>query len=158
MRKDGRQMVVKVGDRAPSFKLVDQNERIFQLSRYRGKKVLLSWHPQAFTSVCTDQVRSLERNWDRFEKANTVPVSLSVDTTSSKYVWAAAISVDNVRLLCDFWPHGAISKLYGLFNEESGMSFRANIIVDENGKVIWAKVYPGGHLPELDEIFAVLEK
>ena len=150
-------MAVKVGDMAPNFKLVDQNEKSFQLNRYRGKKVLLSWHPQAFTSVCTDQVRSLERNWERFEKANTVPVSLSVDTISSKYVWAAAISVENVRLLCDFWPHGAISKLYGLFNEESGTSFRANIIVDEDGKVIWVKVYPGGHLPELDEIFAVLE-
>jgi len=138
---------IKAGDKAPLFKLIDHNERQFQLSRYRGKKVLLSWHPQAWTSVCTDQVRSLERNWERFEHANTVPVSLSVDSVPSKARWACVLSVENVRLLCDIWPHGEISKKYGLFDEQGGTSLRANVIIDENGQVIWVKVYPMGHLP-----------
>jgi peroxiredoxin len=150
--------LIKAGDMAPDFKLMDQHEKNFQLSRYRGKIVLLSWHPQAWTSVCTDQMRSLEANWNRFEKLNTVPVGLSTDTAPSKRAWACALSIENVRLLCDFWPHGQVAQHYGIFDPKYGTSKRVNIIVDVNGQVAWVKVYPPSQLPNIEEVFEFLKK
>ncbi|WP_367884295.1 hypothetical protein [Thermococcus sp. JCM 11816] len=39
-----------------------------------------------------------------------------------------------LRILSDFWPHGAVSKLYGIFREDGGFSERANVLVDEEGR------------------------
>lgn len=149
--------VIKVGAMAPDFSLSDNQGGTVNLSDYRGKKVLLSWHPLAWTSVCTDQMRSLEANWDRFKAYNTVPLGLSVDPAASKTVWSAVLSIRNVKLPSDFWPHGNTASEYGIFNEKGGTSARANILIDENGKVIWVKVYPSSQLPDIEEVFAVIE-
>lgn len=147
---------IRVGATAPNFSLKDQHNREFKLSDLRGRKVLLSWHPLAFTRVCTRQMQSLEKHLAAFAKLNTVAVGMSVDTVPSKHAWAKAIRVKNLRLLSDFWPHGAVARKYGIFRKE-GFSERANIVVDERGRVAWAKVYPIKELPDIDEVLAVLE-
>ena len=63
----------------------------------------------------------------------------------------------HIRLLSDFWPHGKIAKAYGLFREANGFSERANIILDENQRVVFVKVYPIAQLPDLEEIFKAIE-
>ncbi len=65
-------MKLKVGMKAPDFTLQDSQGGKTSLSDYKGKKVLLSWHPLAWTSVCTDQMRALEVHFEDFEKHNTV--------------------------------------------------------------------------------------
>lgn len=150
-------MTVKPGDRARDFILSDQTEMHIQLSAFRGKKVLLSFHPLAWTKVCADQMKSLEKNRSRFEKLNTVALGISVDTVPSKKAWAKELGIKNTKLLSDFWPHGEAAIIYGIFNQEDGVSERANIIVDEKGKIVFVKVYPGAELPDIEEIFQVLE-
>jgi len=145
--------LIKAGDIAPNFTLKDNHDESVTLSDYRGKKVLLSWHPLAWTSVCTDQMRALEANWARFEALNTVPIGLSVDPRPSKKAWGAVLSIRNVRLPSDFWPHGQVADMYGILVEKIGVSERANILIDENGKVIWVKVYPSSQLPDIEEVF-----
>jgi peroxiredoxin len=58
---------------APDFSMLDVFEQSVQLSNFKGKKVLLSWHPAAWTGVCTDQMRSLEVNFNKFQELNTIP-------------------------------------------------------------------------------------
>lgn len=149
--------LIEIGATAPDFSLKDNKGEIVTLSQFRGQKVLLSWHPLAWTSVCTDQMRALEANWDRFMSLNTVPLGMSVDPAASKTVWSAVLSIRNVRLPSDFWPHGKVASDYGIFVEKTGASERANILIDENGKVIWVKVYPTRQLPDIQEVFAVIE-
>ncbi len=150
-------MTVQQGDKAKEFALDDQDEKEIHLSDFRGKKVLLSFHPLAWTKVCAEQMKSLEKNRTRFEKLNTVALGLSVDTVPSKKAWAKEIGIKNTRLLSDFWPHGEVAKLYGIFREKEGVSERANIIVDENGKIVFVKVYPISQLPDIEEIIRALE-
>lgn len=149
--------VIKVGAQAPDFKLEDNQGGEVSLSDFRGKKVLLSWHPLAWTSVCTDQMRALEANYDRFEALNTVPLGMSVDPAASKKVWAAVLSICETSLLSDFWPHGKTAADYGIFIEEDGISQRANILIDEEGKVQWVQVYPISQLPDIEEVFSVIK-
>ncbi len=149
--------VIKTGDEAKDFTLSDQDGKDISLSGFKGKKVLLSFHPLAWTKVCADQMKSLEKNRARFEKLNTVALGMSVDTVPSKKAWAKELGIKNTRLLSDFWPHGEVAQSYGIFREKEGISERANIIVDENGKVRFVKVYPIGQLPDIEEIIKVLE-
>ena len=146
-------MTIKVSKKAPEFSFKDQDKNEIKLSDLKGKKVILSWHPLAFTSVCTDQMRSLERNYDRIqEKGETVVIGLSIDPYPAKQKWADILCIENVKIVSDFFPYGEVSKAYGLFNEENGASKRANVIIDEEGKVKWVKVYEPSQLPDIEEV------
>jgi len=149
---------LKIGDEAPGFKLIDHNEREITLSQFRGKKVLLSFHPLAWTGVCADQMLSLENNHDRFVGLNTVPLGLSIDSVPSKNAWAESLGIENVSLVSDFWPHGGYAEKLGIFRQGGGTSERANIIVDENGKIIFFKVYEISTLPDIDEVLTFLDQ
>ncbi len=148
--------LISVGENAPNFTLTDNNDQYVSLTNFQGKKVLLSWHPLAWTPVCTDQMRALENNFQTFQSLNTVPLGFSVDPVPCKKLWAAAIQLKKLQILADFWPHGQVAKQYGIFREQDGYSERANIIVDENGKIVWVKVYPSAQLPDINEVLSVL--
>jgi peroxiredoxin len=149
-------MGVKIGDKAKDFTLSDQDDRDITLSDFTGKRVLLSFHPLAWTSVCAEQMKSLEKNRNRFEKLNIVALGISVDTVPSKKAWAKELGIKNTRLLSDFWPHGEVAALYGIFREKDGFSERANIIIDEKQQVVFVKVYPTAQLPDIEEIIKAL--
>jgi peroxiredoxin len=149
--------IIQLGKVVKSFKLQDQFGHDFILSRMKGCRVLLSFHPLAWTPVCTRQMQSLERNKKMFDKFNTIAAGVSVDSVPCKAAWAKAIKVKNTRLLADFWPHGNVAKSLGLFREKDGISQRANVIIDEKGKVCFLKVYPISELPDIDEIIDVLK-
>lgn len=147
----------KVGDQAEDFTLKDQNEKEFKLSQSKGKRVLLSFHPLAWTSVCAKQMQSLEANKEVFDSLNTVAVGLSVDSMPSKAAWADSLGIKGTSLLADFWSHGEVAKLFGIFREKNGFSERANIVVDEDGKIVFFKTYPISQLPDINEIIDFLK-
>ncbi len=148
---------VKIGDTANDFNINDQDDKEIHLSSFKGKRVLLSFHPLAWTKVCAEQMISLEKKWERFMELNTVPLGISVDAVPSKKAWANELKIKNTRLLSDFWPHGEVAASYGIFRENEGISERANIIVDGKGKVVFVKVYPISNLPDIEEIIRFLE-
>ena len=147
---------MEVGEKAPDFVLKDQNGEEFRLNDFRGRKVLLSFHPLAWTGICEKQMKALEENHERFERLNVVPVGISVDSVPTKKAWAEHMGLKKLRILSDFWPHGEVAKLYGLFREKEGFSERANVLVDEEGKVVFLKVYPIREVPDLEEVFRTL--
>jgi len=114
---------VGVGDEAPDFTLKDQHNQEFTLSELKGKKVLLSFHPLAWTGICAKQMKSLEDYKAVFDNANTV-----------------------------------VAKKYGIFLEEKGISGRVNIILDEDQKVVFIKVYEISQLPDIEEIYNFLRQ
>lgn len=148
----------KAGEKAPAFSLFDQNEKEFKLSDFKGKRVLLSFHPLAWTGICTKQMKSLEEHWKDFGELNTVAVGINVDSIPSKKAWAENIGVTHTRLLSDFWPHGKVAKLYKIFREEGGFSERANIIVNEDQEIEFIQLYEIGKLPDINEILTFLRE
>ena len=147
---------VKVGDKAGDFSLKDQNGEDFQLSRYKGQNVLLSFHPLAWTPVCADQMKSLETNKSTLDALNTLAVGISIDSVPCKKAWASSLGLVNTRILADFWPHGGASQLYGIFRDKEGFSERANVVVDEGGNISFVKVYEIRTLPDIHEIIDLL--
>ncbi len=148
--------MIEKGVTAPEFTLKDQNGKMVKLSRLKAKKVLLSFRPLAWTVVCHDQMLSLEVNHLRLDELNTVALGIGVDSVPCNKAWAQSMGINNTRLLSDFWPHGAVAKLYGVFREADGFAERSNIILDENHRVIFTKIYPTSELPDIAEILKFL--
>jgi peroxiredoxin len=67
------------------------------------------------------------------------------------------LGLKKLRIISDFWPHGEVAKAFGIFREKDGFSERANILIDEEGKIVWFKVYPIRQLPDLGEILSFLK-
>jgi len=148
----------KVGDKALNFSLFDQNKKEFKLSDFKGQRVLLSFHPLAWTGICAKQMQSLEKNFNEFKKLKTIAVGINIDSVPSKNAWAKALKIIKTRLLSDFWPHGKIARMYGVFREKDGFSDRANIIINENQEIDFIKIYEIPELPEIKEILTYLEE
>ena len=148
--------MISVGMDAPDFTLKDHNDNEMHLAELRDKKVLLSFHPLAWTKVCADQMKSLEANQERLKELNTVALGISIDSVPSKKAWAKDLVIDKTRLLADFWPHGEVASLYEIFRRQEGFSERANIILDEKQRVVFAKIYPIAQLPDINEIIDFL--
>ena len=154
-----RQERIKVDDTLPDFILKDHHGTPLHSAELKGKKVLLSFHPLAWTRICAKQMQSLEHNAEQFTKLNTVALGLSVDAVPSKHAWVEhELKLKQTRLLSDFWPHGGVAQKLGIFRHEDGFSERANIIVDEQQKVIFVKVYDISQVPDIDEIAEFLKK
>ncbi|MBM7556799.1 redoxin domain-containing protein [Halanaerobacter jeridensis] len=145
-------MTVEVGTKINDFTLTDHNENEVNLSDLEGQKVLLSFHPLAFTSVCANQMQGLEANYEELEELNIVPLGISIDAVPAKKAWAEELGLEKLQLVSDFWPHGGLAKELGIFRDEDGFSERANILLDENGEVIYSQVYEISELPDPQEI------
>jgi peroxiredoxin len=148
--------MIASGDKVRDFTLKDHLGNDFTLSAFAGKKVLLSFHPLAWTSVCADQMKSLEQHKSDFDKKNTIAVGISVDSVPCKKAWADDLKIEHTRLLADFWPHGGLAGKLGIFRDKDGFSERTNIIIDEQGKVMFIKIYPIAQVPDIDELLKEL--
>lgn len=146
--------IVKQGDSAPKFVLRDQTGEKVDSKDLKGK-VLLAFHPLAFTSLCTDQMRDLENAYEDFEKLGVTPFGISVDAHPSKGVWAKSIGLGKLKILADFEPKGDLAKQCGVYIDKAGISGRA-VVVYEGDAVIWSKQYEQDERPDVDEILSAL--
>jgi len=149
--------MLEIGDKAPDFVLRDQDNKLLRLADLAGSKVVLSFHPLAFTPVCSLQMQDLEKNHEAFTRLNSVALGVNVDQVNAKAAWARELGIRHTRLLSDFWPHGEVAEKFGILRRE-GFSERAVFVLDEKGVIIFAKLYRIKELPDIKEILAVLEK
>ena len=149
---------IETGNKFEDFILKNHQEVAVNTAELKKKKLLLSFHPLAWTPVCTKQMQSLESNYNLFQELNTVPLGLSVDSVPCKKAWAESIGINKLDLLADFWPHGGLAIKLGIFIDQFGFSQRANIILDEQRKAIFVKIYPIKELPDINEIIEFLKR
>ena len=132
--------MIETGSRAPDFDLqVIGSERV-RLADFRGRRnVLLVFHPFAFTPLCEDEARDLEENQESFDSADTDVVLVSCDTAAARQAWKRQLGL-TYTLASDFWPHGAVAKAYGVFDEAKGAAVRGTFLIGKDGIVVWSLV------------------
>jgi mycoredoxin-dependent peroxiredoxin len=127
-------LLPSIGEFAPDFRLRDQWGADVTLSSFRGHSpVALVFFPLAFTSVCSGELCELRDNLAMFDQAGVQLMGISVDSTATLRVFAEREGF-TFPLLSDFWPHGAVARLYGAFVEDRGFATRATIVVDNSGR------------------------
>lgn len=133
---------LKVGDEAPDFELRGTGGATFKLSDHRGKKnVVLHFFPAAFSTVCANQLPTVQQEKSNFAAADTEVAGISVDNAWSLGAFAKQLGID-YPLLADFFPQGAVAQKYGVFLDKAGVSGRAIIVIDKQGKVRHIDVTP----------------
>lgn len=137
-----------------NFVLSDQFGKEVRFADLAGKKFLLSFHPLAWTPVCTRQMMDLDVMYDKFIAKGIIPFGVSVDTLYTKKVWGAAMAIQKLQMLADFWPHGELAKTVGCFIEKGGQSGRSHFLVDESGKIVWSKRNEIHEQPDFKAILA----
>ena len=148
--------MVEVGDQARDFVIPDQNGNTVRLSAFAGRRVLLSFHPLAWTRICAEQMKALEMNREAFDTLGAVAFGISVDSVPCKRAWAGSLGITKTRLLADFWPHGAVAQAYGVFDSRKGYARRANIVVDETGRIVFVAEYRPTAVPDMQDVLTVL--
>ena len=128
---------LEIGRPAPEFELRDQHGETVSLSSYRGKKaVVVMFYPFAFSGVCTGELCAVRDNLPTFESDDVQLLAVSCDPMFSLRAFAERDDL-TFPLLSDFWPHGAVARAYGVFNEEKGCANRSSFIVDREGVLRW---------------------
>ncbi|XP_023019454.2 peroxiredoxin 2 [Leptinotarsa decemlineata] len=125
---------------APAFKgtaVVDGLFKDISLEDYKGKYVVLFFYPLDFTFVCPTEIIAFSDRFDEFDKINTAVIACSTDSQFSHLAWIntprkqGGIGDMKIPVLAD--KSGAISKDYGVLDEESGIPFRGLFIIDGKG-------------------------
>ena len=129
-------MPIEVGQPAPEFDLPDQNRNRVKLSDFRGKQnVVLVFYPFSFTGVCTGELCELRDNLSSYETANAQVLAVSCDARSVQAKFAEEQGY-TFPVLSDFWPHGGVSRAYGVFDENLGAAKRGTFVIDKQGVVV----------------------
>ena len=136
--------MLPVGTAAPDFTLHDQNRQPVTLSAFRGAKdVLLVFFPLAFTGICQGELDQLRDHLPDFENDDSAVLAISVGPAPTHKVWATE-SGFLFPVLSDFWPHGAVSQAYGVFNDAAGVSNRGTFVIDRSGMIRFAEMKQPG--------------
>jgi peroxiredoxin (alkyl hydroperoxide reductase subunit C) len=129
-------MTLTKGETAPDFTLKDQNGNDVTLSSFRSRSnVVLVFYPFTFTGVCEGELCSLRDDLPEFETADAQVLAISCDSQFAQQQWARAHGF-TFPVLSDFWPHGAVARAYGVFNEQLGCANRATFVIDKNGVIV----------------------
>jgi alkyl hydroperoxide reductase subunit AhpC len=164
--EEGAVVALKVGDRAPDFELpaVEGERHLrFRLRDHLGKNyVVVTFHPLDWTPTCESQLPILDSLRDRFVAAGGQLLDISVDSIQSHLAWQRKeIGMMRFPLCSDFFPHGEVTQKFDILRETPpvpGISERAAFIVDKEGVIRFAKVYPIDHLPDIEGLLHELQK
>jgi peroxiredoxin len=149
--------MLKPGSVAPDFELRSHRGGVVKLSDFRGhRRVVLAFHPLAFTPVCAKQMTAYQSDLARLEGVDAVVLGISIDPQPSKTAWAQSLGPISFDLLSDANPHGGVARSYGVFREKDGFSERAIFIVNKDGTIGWARRYEIPEQPDNNELLAAL--
>lgn len=128
---------VAIGERIPDFGGETYQEQAFKkinLSDYKGRWLVLFFYPADFTFICPTELEDLADNYATFQELNTEIVSVSTDTVFVHKAWhdhSEAVKKVTYPMFAD--PTGNLSRMFGTYLEDEGVSLRGTFLVDPDG-------------------------
>lgn len=129
---------LKIGDKAPAFKVNDQDGNEVTLTQYKGKKVILYFYPKDDTPTCTKEACNFRDNYSLLKKKGYVVLGVSVDTEKAhqkfikKYELPFTLLADTDHKLVNAYGVWGPKKFMG--REYDGIH-RITFVIDEKGKI-----------------------
>ena len=157
--------LLQAGVMAPDFDvpvLIGGVRKQFRLSERLGKQnLVLAFYPANWEPVSTQQMIAYQLEREKILARRAEVVAISVDSIMNTTSWEREIGPFDFLLCSDFWPHGEVSRQYGVLREEEpfkGASNRAIFIVGRDGSIEFSKFYALDQIPNLEETLAALPR
>ena len=154
-------MALKVGDKAPAFKLYVSDKTEVSLDDFKGKKVVLLFFPLAYTGVCTNEMCSTSEDLDKYKALDAEVLGISVDSFATLARFKQDYKI-NFPLLSDF--NKEVARAYDALYEEfvlgmKGVARRSAFVIDREGVIRYAEVLESaGDLPNFEAIKQTLSE
>jgi peroxiredoxin Q/BCP len=130
---------LKVGDKAPSFSLEDQNGRRVSLGQFRGTRLLLYFYPKADTPGCTRQACGVRDRAEYLQESGAAATGISPDPPEKQKKFDRKYNL-GFPLLSD--PDHKVAKAYGawgkkpLYGRTHEGVIRSCFLIDEDGYIL----------------------
>ena len=130
---------LSVGNQAPAFTLLNQQEKPVSLNDFRGKKVLIYFYPKALTPGCTTQARGLRDSKSELDALGLVVLGISPDAPKKLAQFIEKKEL-NFTLLSD--PDHQVAAQFGVWGEKKFMGrtydgiHRISFLINESGNII----------------------
>jgi peroxiredoxin len=145
--------IVAAGSPVPEFRLAREDGGELTREDLLGRTTVLVFYPFAFSPVCTDQLQVYEEILGGLRERGVDMYAVSTDATWSQQAFRKQLGV-SIEQLSDFEPKGAASRAFGAYFEPGGMTNRALVIVNPDGRVGWSHLAASpGELPGANLIF-----
>jgi peroxiredoxin Q/BCP len=145
--------MLKVGDAAPTFKVLTDSGEEFELAKHKNEKIVLYFYPRADTPGCTIEACEFRDTAKKFTKKGVTVIGVSPDTTKAQAKFKEKFDL-NFTLLAD--DSKEIANKYGVIKEKNMygkkvMGVARTTFVIENGKItkIFENVKAEGHADEV---------
>jgi peroxiredoxin Q/BCP len=138
----------------PDFSAAMTGDRTFQLSDYKGKKIVLYFYPKDNTPGCTTEGIQFRELYPEFQQANAEIIGVSRDSIRSHEGFKAKLDMpfelvsDPDEAVCNLFDVMKMKNMYG--KKVRGIE-RSTFIIDESGKLVkeWRGVKVPGHIDEV---------
>ena len=150
-------MYLSVGQKAPDFNLLDQNNQTVSLDSFRGQHVLLYFYPKDDTPGCTTEACNFRDDYSSYQNAKIVILGVSPDSPAShkkfqdKYQLPFTLLADKNHQVCDLYKVWGPKKSFG--KEYDGVH-RTTYLIGPEGIIqeVFQKVSPAKHSAQVLEI------
>jgi peroxiredoxin Q/BCP len=129
---------LQIGDKAPDFQSINQDENAVSLSNFEGKKLVLFFYPKASTPGCTLEACNLSDNYSRFVAQGYDVLGVSADSPKrqsnfkNKYEFPYDLLADEDKSVINAYGVWGPKKFMG--REYDGIH-RITFVIDEKGVI-----------------------
>lgn len=146
---------IKVGDKAPDFKVWDNSMQPVSLATFRGKIKIIAAVPSLDTPVCNMETRRFNEEAGKLPE-KVVILTISMDLPFAQARWCAAAGVEKVKTLSDYRER-SFGLAYGVLIKELMLLARAVFIVDDQDIVRYVELVPEiTQEPEYERVLGVI--
>lgn len=156
---------LKIGQNVPEFELETYNPSTgkfgkFSLAEAKSQKkwTILVFYPADFTFICPTELADVAEKHEELKKLGAEVVSVSTDTKFVHYGWyKQEKTIENVKYPMGADPKGDVSKIFGVYDEETGLALRGTFIINPDGVLVSSEVNYYNVGRNADELLRKLE-
>ena len=140
--------IISVGQEVPDFEMETYEparSAFGKISlaelRKQNKWTVLVFYPADFTFVCPTELADLAEKYATLQKLGAEVVAVSTDTKFSHLAWRDSEKLlANVQYPMAADPTGKVSRMFGVYDEATGLALRGTFIINPAGKLVSSEV------------------
>ncbi len=139
---------LKVGQKVPNFEMEVYDPKTLGFGKVsledllrERKWVVLFFYPADFTFVCPTELADLAEYYEELQRMGVEVISVSTDTKYTHLAWQRTEKLlEKVKYLMGADPTGKVSRLFGVYDENTGLALRGTFIINPDGVLVGSEV------------------